>query len=784
MVAATQRRDQEAQRLSRELQRHSNATAAAERLNNDMATSLARLEERVQSLQQERDVLAAEMASRSARHTAATDLLTEEQQALRTAVRSSEATVERFKADNAACLTALEQQFLSECASNASKDAAWRAAFEQRVSDIQATVQAELQAQAQALQLLQDRLARTPDLSPAVRPAAQEAALRRGPGPTPAGLAPAPLEDELLELHMAAAEQRSTAVQQQEQLNSLQTLLTTMDVRNKALDAEFGEIRQDSLRTMTQVDALEHTAGALTNKVVALEEIVTGLAYKADTFQRQQAVEGAALDELAVEVAALRERPAGQGVPGPAAAAVVDGRGRPEADDPTVAVVRRPDRDTTEVKRQQSAMGMRLETAEQTLLAMKQHQNCQEGKVNDLERQVIALKDIVVKSYSRVSDALLREKADRQEPHRTNFQNLALELNDIRDQLKLLRRLDRRLADTPASEIGAEILCAQQGGAGKSLRLPSPCKFDASPPVDGELAAVRQHLEQLSSAVRGLEDRGTPQPTADPGLVKGSLERLRDAQLHQETRIHQLSGELQRTIEVTNHLNHRLTELRSFHLALEDVEPLRLCQRVHQLTHRVDILEEILRQDQKASLAALEAILKEKEPGPAPDISVAVVPTLGSASLLWNMSLESPSKLRLEVPAAVPPCSVTAHLSIESSPPGPRAPQRLRTRPRGPIQPPAPDVTAAPQNPPSGENDTGRPPACRPIPRPPSPAPSAGSLPSTNLSAAVPSSLLSGAPLRGPVGPPAAFLPGAVSGFAADASLPRGRSGLPGPRPG
>lgn len=41
-------------------------------------------------------------------------------------------------------------------------------------------------------------------------------------------------------------------------------------------------------------------------------------------------MEGAALDELAVEVAALRERPAGQGVPGPVAAAVVDGRGRPE----------------------------------------------------------------------------------------------------------------------------------------------------------------------------------------------------------------------------------------------------------------------------------------------------------------------------------------------------------------------------------------------------------------------------------------------------------------------
>lgn len=34
-------------------------------------------------------------------------------------------------------------------------------------------------------------------------------------------------------------------------------------------------------------------------------------------------------------------------------------------------------------------------------------------------------------------------------------------------------------------------------------------------------------------------------------------------------------------------------------------------------------LQEILRQDQKASLAALEAILKEKEPGPAPGWAVA-----------------------------------------------------------------------------------------------------------------------------------------------------------------
>lgn len=60
------------------------------------------------------------------------------------------------------------------------------------------------------------------------------------------------------------------------------------------------------------MDALEHTAGALTNKVVALEEIVTGLAYKADTFQRQQ-VPRPALPPAATDLPVCGGRGTGSG---------------------------------------------------------------------------------------------------------------------------------------------------------------------------------------------------------------------------------------------------------------------------------------------------------------------------------------------------------------------------------------------------------------------------------------------------------------------------------------
>ena len=221
---------------------------------------------------------------------------------------------------------------------------------------------------------------------------------------------------------------------------------------------------------------------------------------------------------------------------------------------------------------------------------------------------------------------------------------------------------------------------------------------------------------------------------------------------------------LLRLVQVLDRVSGRVTELRAVNLSAEDCEPLKVNRKVHQLTHRVNILEEVLRQDQKASVVALEAILKDKALM-APSLSASAINTsvhepldldasLATSRRLapppqshsLNISADSPAKVRIELPAPVADCNVTAELSI-STPPRPQAPgagpsHRLsiahtaRLPASGPAaQAPAQSVRGAPAEP-GGAALPRAPSPAQTLPRPPSPAASMSALPSTTLGAA------------------------------------------------
>ena len=67
-------------------------------------------------------------------------------------------------------------------------------------------------------------------------------------------------------------------------------------------------MRRENLRLGSQADNVEHVVGAVSNKVAALEEIVSLLSYKADQVEKKQSTEIAVVSELESGLTKLKEQ--------------------------------------------------------------------------------------------------------------------------------------------------------------------------------------------------------------------------------------------------------------------------------------------------------------------------------------------------------------------------------------------------------------------------------------------------------------------------------------------
>ena len=170
------------------------------------------------------------------------------------------------------------------------------------------------------------------------------------------------------------------------------------------------------------------------------------------------------------------------------------------------------------------------------------------GPLRGAPPQVLLLKEIVIKSCSRVSDIILSAKTEKQDANYAQLRSLALELSDLRHQMKQLRQ------EMPLDSVS---FSSSEGSAERAVSPGLPAMESQVSELRGQLASVMARIASGRSSSRC----SPTEPTEDAlrevqkrveEALQAQKQELNENLVHLEARLSHLGLEAKNTQQVVS----------------------------------------------------------------------------------------------------------------------------------------------------------------------------------------------------------------------------------------